>query len=314
MNSTPLATTPQGILQPPPAERLYMTGGVVRIEDLEWPVFDPEQPTTMAAYVGEIGIRMAGVPRESIAQDSALKLYRDDFRQAEPANLSQGLYFPEMRKPKKSVVTIRGGYCDIDPDEAPGIVPVTTGVAVPEDIYEELVRSAPHFANQVDNRTQRAHSGERIVEAKADLGGESAVYALAAKHQLLEEREQNLLQVNSILRGVHMSVHRQSVHRILHLEEYRLAALSAIQEMARVACKVLGYGTTRTQTTLNAVASNIHRSSDRARWLRAYTTMAINYNEAVQGKVNQSIYACIEQIGEHREQLISSIDREYGDG
>lgn len=313
MNATLLLPTPQGILQPPPAERLRETGGIVRLEDLEWPAFDPEQATTMAAYAGEIGMRMAEAPRESAVQDSALKLYRDDFRQAEPANLSQGLYFPDMRRPRKSVVTINGGYCDIDPYDAPGIVPVTTGVAVTEDIYEELVRSAPHFANQVDNRTQRAHSGERIVEAKADLGGESAVYALVDKHEKLEKREENLIAINSILRGVYLSVHRQSVHRIFHLEEYRLAAEAAIQEMARVACKVLGYGTTRTQTTLNAVASNIHRSPYRAQWLKTYATMAINYNEAIQGKVNQSIHACIEQIGEHREQLINNLDREYAD-
>lgn len=300
----------------PALERLNAARGVVYVDDLEWPIFDLERATTLAEYAGEIGLTVADVPRDNSVTDRALQIFRNDFVQAEPPNLKKGLYYPpegRRSRPRKSVVTVSGGYCDLDRSKWPGVVPVGTGVGVSEEVYEEIVRHAAFFANQIDNRTQRAREAEPIVEAKADLGGESAVYALAEKHGILEARDQQLLRQRSILRAVHKNVTRRQSRRIRNLEPYRLEALIAIQEMVRIACRGLGYGTNRTQATLNAVASNTHRSPVAARWWAAYTDMAIRYNDAVRGKVNQSIHACIEEIGSHRENLINNIDRAYAD-
>ena len=97
------------------------------------------------------------------------------------------------------------------------------------------------------------------------------------------------------------------------MEPYRLEGLANILEVASVACKRLGYGTTQTRTTLRAVASNTHRSPEASEWWLAYIRMAARHNNEVLGKINQSIHSCIEQIGKHAEQLINCEDREYED-
>lgn len=299
----------------PGLARLNAAGGIVHVADLEAPLFDQERILTLVTYVGEIGMTIAEVPRDSSVTDKPLELFRNDFLQAEPANLNKGLYFSPSNSqwPRKSVVRVSGGHCDLDRRAYPGVLPAHIGVSVSEVVYEEIVKNAPYFANQIDNKTQKANGHEPVIEARADLAGESVVYALSDKHQILEARDQALLKERTTLKAVQRSIAGESSHRIRSLEPYRLDALIAIQEVARIACKSLGYGTNQTRSTLNAIASNTHRSPEAAKWWKEYTQMAMNYNDAVRGKVNQSIYACIDQIGAHRHQLISNIDREYED-
>lgn len=298
------------------AEVLYANRGVVRLEDLEWPVFDPEQALTMPEYIGQLGVRMADQPRENTTTDSALHLYGRDFHQAEPRNLRHGLYFPRgkaWRRPEKLVANVSMWYCDLSPGEYPGMVPFSTGVAVSENLYEEIVMNAPYYANKIANRTERKNLADPNIEAVEDLGGESVFYALAQKHEVLEARDQELLTERAALAAVNRSVIQPEARRIVNLEPFRLLATMAIQDMVRVACRGLSYGTNQTQNTLNAVTSNIYRSPEGARWLGVYTSMAMDYNDAVRGKINQSIHGIFREMAHWREHLINNIDREYSD-
>jgi hypothetical protein len=309
----------QGVLQPslPLTEVVYAARGVVRLEDLTWSNFDPERVTTMAEYIGEIGTRMADEPRESTTKDSALHVFGRDFDRAEPSNLRKGLYFPRTdtwKDPKKAVVRVSEWYCDLDRHVFNGIVPFSTGIAVSPELYEAFVQNAPYFSNKVTNTTEKANDQDPVIEQVEDLAGESALYALINKHLLLEDYDRDLLSERSVLTAVKRSLDLPAQpRRIKNLETYRLAAVTSIQAMARIACKGLGFGTNQTQSTLNAIASNIHRSPDGVSHLRSYSRMAIGYNDAVRGRINQSIHGIGREIERHAVHAINNIDREYED-
>lgn len=314
----------QGVLRPTRliVDTLYATGGVIRTEDLDWPNFDPERVATMSQYLAEIGIRMDEKPRESSATDSALGLYRRDFEQAAPQNLLRGLYFPSRlllgQRPRKGVVRISGGHPGINRHQFPGAQAISTGVAVTEEVFEEIVQNAPCYSNKIANRTERANLDEPetdpVIEELEDLGGESALYAITQKHELLEARDQVLLAERSPLLAVNRSVIRPNQgRRIQNLDSYRLAVSIAVRDMARIACKQLGYGQNQTQKTLNAIASNMTRSRNRADYVAAYTYMAGRHNDAVRDKVVQSIHGLMAEIGVQAQYAIHNIDREYTD-
>lgn len=307
---------PQGVLSPPadwPAiARLNAAGGVAHTADLEWPLFDPERTMTFADYVTAVGGTIAAAPRESSTSDSALQLFRADFNQAHPGGLKKGVTFPNARA-VKSVVKVSGLLEERERTSYPGTLPTSTGLAVAEDVYEEIVKNPPYYANQIDNRTQRKQRSKVNMELAADLGGESVVYAFADKHELMEDRDRYFLDENAALLAIHKSIVRDTEHRIGGMEAYRLRGLTAIIEVARVACKQLGYGTNQTQATLRAVCSNMHRAPDAADWWGSYIGMTMWYHTEVRGKIAQSIQGCVEQIGVHRQQLISLEDREYSD-
>lgn len=308
-----------GVLQSPQplTEVIYAARGVVRLEDLDWPNFDPERVTTMAEYIGEIGTRMADTPRESSTSDSALHAYGRDFERAEPSNLESGLYFTATdtrKRPKKAVVRVSEWYCDLDRRIYTGIMPFSTGITVSPELYEAFVQNAPFFSNKIANKTEKANDENPVIEQVEDLAGESVLYALINKHLLLEAYDQELLARRSQLAAVRKSLDLPAQpKRIRNLEPYRLAAVTSIQAMARVACRGLRYGTNETQSTLNAIASNIHRSPDAADHLRAYSRMTMRYNDAVRGRINQSIHGIMGEIGLHAVHAINNIDREYED-
>lgn len=310
----------QGVLRParPIADLLYDAEGVVRLEDLDWPTFDSERVTTMPEYLGEIGLRMDERPRESSVKDSALGLYRNDFEQATVQNLESKLYFPNQhlrgQRPRKGVIRISGGHPGLDVRRYTGVTPLTTGVAVTEEIFEEVVQNAPYYSNRIANRTERANRGELVVEDAEDLGGESALYALLEKHEILETRTHALIAVRSKLSGVNRHIkHPDQGRRIQNLELYRMVSMTAIQSTVRVACKQLGYGKNRTQNTLNAAASNMTRSPKRAEWLADYVLMAGRHNNAALDKVIQSIHGIMDELKIQAPHAINNIDREYTD-
>ncbi|HET7060287.1 MAG TPA: hypothetical protein VFH99_03175 [Candidatus Saccharimonadales bacterium] len=293
-------------------ERLDAAGGLVHVADLEWPLFDPEKPMIFAEYVTEIGATITDSPRETSVKDSPLGLYRNDFKQAEVPNLDSELYVPNAG-PVKSVAKVIPWRKNLDRSKYPGSEPFETGIAVTEDVYEEMVRNAAFFANQIDNRTQRKLAGKVSVEEAADIGGESVVYALADKHTILETRDQYVVRRSLALNAIHRSIVEAKTHRIGDMEQDRLEALANILEVTRVACKQLGYGTNQTNATLRAVASNTHRSPEADQWWLGYIKVAARHNNEVRGKIRQSICSCIEEIGKHTEQVINCIDREYED-
>lgn len=292
--------------------RLDRAGGMVHVADLEWPLFDPGQSMTFGEYITRIGDTMAELPRETSTKDSPLQLYGNDFRQASVPHLEKELYIP-YSGPIKSVTKVREWHSGLQRGDYPGREPFHVGVAVSEDVYEEVVKNAAYFANQIYNRTQRKNTGKFSVEEVADLSGESVVYALADKHEVMQARDRYLLDRNSILNAVHRSIVGNKRHRIGSMEPYRLTALATILDVARVACKQLGYGNNQTNSTLRAVASNTHRSAEATEWWKAYTWMAYRYNEEVRGKIGQSIQSCVHEIGRHAGHLFNNIDREYTD-
>ncbi len=308
----------QETLKVPPSipDVLYAGHGVVRLEDLEGPKFDPERAITMAEYLGEIGLRIATTPRETSARDRALGLYRQDFQRAEPHSLTPGLYFPigDYREhPKKLVVVITGGETELDRRDYPGIQPPSTGVAVSQEIYKEKLKNPAYYAIQIANNVELAHKNDLNVEGAEDLGGEAAIYGLFHRHELLDARDAQLLEQRSILAAVYKSVTEPDPKRIQNLEAFRLPAMVAIQDMVRIACKGLNYGTTQIRPTLNAVVSNINRSDKPGEWLARYSHMAIRYNDAVREKVNESIHGIVTEIGQQAEHAIHNIDRVYVD-
>ncbi len=296
----------QGVLQERPLlELISESRGVLEPKHLAFPYFDPEQVMTMAEYIGEIGARMADTPRESRTKDSALGIYGRDFRQAEPANLGRGLFFPPIPRgvrPRKLVARV-GGWS-------------SEGVAVSEELYEAIVFNAPYFSNKIANRTEKANGDDPVIEQVEDLGGESVLYALTDKHELLEAHDQELLSERAKLIAVWRSLSSdqpEQARRIKHLEPYRLAALTAIQSMVYVASKSLGYGTNQTRNTMLAVISDTHRAADARLRFRGLCRLAIRHNDAVRGKVTQSIHAIGAEISIHAEHAINNIDREYTD-
>lgn len=89
----------QGVLQPQGsvADSLYDDNGVVIVQKLNWPNFDPERPVTMGEYLAEIGERMADEPRETGVEDGALGVYRADFERANPKKPQTRAVFPKTR-------------------------------------------------------------------------------------------------------------------------------------------------------------------------------------------------------------------------
>ena len=308
----------QEVLEVPQSipEILYAGHGVVRLEDLEGPDFDPERAITMAEYLGEIGLRIAARPRETSVRDKALGLYRQDFQKAQPHNLTPGLYFPSgdyRERPKELVVVITGGEVELNRRDFPGIQSPSTGVAVSQEIYKEKLKNPSYYAIQIANNVELAHKNDLNIEGAEDLGGEAAIYGLFHRHELLDARDAQLLEQRSILAAVYKSVTEPEPKRIRNLEDFRLPAMVAIQDMVRIACKGLNFGTTQTRPTLNAVVSNIHRSDKPGEWLARYSHMAMMYNDAVREKVNESIHCIVTEIGQQAEHAIHNIDRVYVD-
>ena len=296
------------------ADKIYAADSLVRIEDLEWPTFDPERASTMPAYLGEIGVRMADRPRESTTTDSALGVYGADFLKAEPRRLIPGLYehFKKGRRGRvrKPFIRPMTWHTDLSVDKNPGLQPFSAAVAVDEELYNLIIHSPAGQSDRIANRTEKAN-GNGNVEGSEDLGGESAFYPLADRHLELEEIMNLLKADRTDLVAVRRSVLAPQPKRIANLEIYRTGALADIQKMVRVACKGLGYGTNDTKNTLVAVASNIHRSELKAKWLADYALMGIYYNDAVSGKIDQTIHGILEEMPQWVPHLINNVDREY---
>jgi hypothetical protein len=130
------------------------------------------------------------------------------------------LYYP-YAGPLKSVIRIREWRGDLRRSDYPGEEPFHTGVAVSEEVYEEIVRHAAYFANQIDNRTQRKRARKPNVEEAEDVAGESVIYALSDKHDALEARDQYILRRNSVLNAIHRSIVEQKIHRVGSMEPIR---------------------------------------------------------------------------------------------
>jgi hypothetical protein len=300
----------------PLTDVVYMDGDAVQLETLVSPEFDPEQVLTMTDYLIQIGTRMTIAPREDSTEDSALNVHRKDFTRAAPAHVAEGLYWTGNReRPEKLVVKVREWYCDLDRSIYRGIVPFSTDVTVSEELFEAIVGSPPWFSNKIANRTEKANENP-VVEKAEDLGGESALYALAAKHLLLEEYDVQLLDERRQLVAVRNNLNPSlpiNPKRVKNLESYRLAAITAIQTMVRLSGKVRGYGTNEAQDTWNAVFSETHRSREAPRNFITYAGMAINYNDAVRGKINQSIHGIGREVAVQAPFAIHNIDRVYTD-
>jgi hypothetical protein len=300
----------------PLTDVVYIANHPRRLADLVSPEFDPEQVFTMAEYLGEIGTRMAIAPREDSTDDRALNVHGKDFARAALSNIADGLYWTDNRsRPKKLVVKVTEWYCDLDTSIYRGVVPFSTDVTVTEELYEAIVGNPAWFSHKIANRTEKANPGP-VIEKNEDLGGESALYGLADKHPLLEVYDKELLEERHQLVAVSRSLNPDlaiSPRRVKNLEAYRLAAITAIHTMVRLAGKVRGYGTNETQDTWNAVFSETHRSREAPRNFKAYTDMAIDYNDAVRGKINQSIHGIGNEIAIHAPFAINNIDRVYKD-
>jgi hypothetical protein len=295
---------------------VYIANRPRRLADLISPEFDPEQVFTMTEYLGEIGTRMAIAPREDSTDDRALNVHGKDFARAALSHIAEGLYWTGNRpRPEKLVVKVREWYSDLDTSVYRGTVPFSTDVTVTEELYEAIVGNPAWFSNKIANRTEKANQGP-VIEKNEDLGGESALYGLAEKHALLEDYDEVLLKERRQLVAVSRSLNPAlaiSPKRVKNLEAYRLAAITAIHTMVRLAGKVRGYGTNEMQDTWNAVFSETHRSPEAPRNFKAYTDMAINYNDAVRGKINQSIHGVGKEIAVQAPFAINNIDRVYKD-
>ena len=159
-----LSMSPDGLA----INRLDTANGLVHVADLEWPLFAPEGTDKFISYVAEVGDTITESPRETSTKDSPLQLYRNDFQQAAVPNLESELYVPRAG-PVKSVVKIVEWRKGLNRPDYPGKEAFDTGVAVSEDVYEEIVRNAAYFANQVDNRTQRKKAGKMSVRRRLIL-------------------------------------------------------------------------------------------------------------------------------------------------
>ena len=318
-------------LTTPQAKTLSEAGGVVELLSLQGPEFNPKQEMTMAQYMAEIGVRMAERPRESSITDSALGLFGKDFDRAEPGNLKQGLYVPRARRhaeaPLKGVATVWSTYTDIDREAYPGVVDLSTGVALPADYYELITKNSAYMANSIYVKTLAARQalaeevansddqdeGPENLEVMEHVAGESVIYAMTNKIELLEGLDEALLEQREVLARVGANVVTNQPKRVSSLEPYRLETEEFIQEMIAVACRRLGYGTNQTNSTRNAAASNMHRSPEAAQWLSTYTNMAIDYNDAIRGKIDQGLISTMDEIGKHAVHAIANIDRIYED-
>jgi len=303
MGSAEAINEDQGVLQPQGAvaDKLYVNNGVVRVEDLDWPNFDPERPVTMEEYLHDIGARMAEDPRESLVTDGPLHLYGRDFEKASVDELTRGLYFPPRlrgERPRKMVIDVTG-RATLDQRKYPGVKREPERVAVSERIDRRIVGSAAHFIDRIAATTEGANLDNSNVEDRVNLGAESVFYGLSERQLILEALDRELLNQRHRLVAVKRSVNEgiNDKKRIKNLEEFRLPATQAIQEMVRVSCRVKGYGTNDTQNTLNAVASNMHRSGKSLPGMvTMYTRLAIGYNDAVRGKINQSLNGITEEL------------------
>jgi hypothetical protein len=310
-------------------EAIYKADGVVRIEDLDWPDYDPERPYTLPEFLGEIGLRMSDVKRESAQTDSGLQVYGNDFERAEPSKIESNIYWPnysyltKSKRPVRYVVNPKEKYCDLepekadpkDPDQYPGLQDAYTGVAVNEEFKQFIIYSPADMTNSIANIVERPNDKHNVEEATV-LGYVAASYVHVDNHQMLEDIDLELIEQKHKLHAVLNNVFTEARHekkRAVSLDEYRVSALSAIQDMARISYRLARLGTTSTRGAMNAVASNVHRSENPASWLGLYTSMAMNYNDAVRGKINQAIHGLGDEIHYLSEFMIQDIDREFTD-
>jgi hypothetical protein len=306
----------QDILIPHIAFAVADAGGMIRIEDLDSQEFDPKKQLSMSQYIGEIGLRLSDEPRETSSTDTLFGLYGRDFDRAEPSNLKRGLYHPanqlERTLPKKAVIKVTSEWYSVLNRKAfPGQVPFSTGVAANEDLYEDIVVNAPYMSNRIFNRTQRKNQDNPNKEEVEDLAGESVFYAMSEKNQVLEDWDQALLSARSNLTAVRKNILETNAPRpVKKLEPFRISVEESIHDMVHAACRGLGYGTNETRTTHLAVASNIYRYSA-VGWLKPYVQMAIDYNDALRGKIDQSQQAVFKELRKHSGYVIRNLDREY---
>jgi hypothetical protein len=288
----------QGVLRPPItnpiAVLLDKAKGVARLEDLDWPHFPEERTTTLSAYAAQIGVRMADLPRASWITDEALEVFGQDFDRAHPANLSRGLYFvagqDRRRRSKKLTVVVDAEPCDLDRQLFPGIVPRTTAVIFDPRDYDKIARSTPDFVKSVDAKTRNANRDNRNIEEVDLITGRSVVHALTLKKRTLSRLFTDYLERRATLLDTQRVVAARSMgsRRIDELEPMRRDSLEIIHDVAALACSGLGYGTTTTNGTLRALASNLHRVQDPSPAWLATTEWAARFYDAALGKINQS--------------------------
>jgi hypothetical protein len=286
---------------------------------------------TFTDYAAEIGVRMDPAMPERTITDRPLGAFGEDFDRAHPDQLRRGLFmrnFMVTGRPEKGIIRIyeptEQPFEQLDREQFPGVVANRTGVAVSEDLYETIVQNAPYYANKIYNRTQRKllEEAQEATEAKApidqeainDLAGESVFYALHDKMELLEDWDADLLRNHLVLARIISHINRGGQSRISQLEPYREAAEEIILETVRIACKARGFGTNETVGAQAATASRLHRSGDDiSKWWVSLSTVALRHNEAMRGKINESMQGIVGELGHHAVHLFNNIDREYED-
>jgi hypothetical protein len=275
---------------------------------------------TFAQYATEIGMRMADRPRESAHTDTALAVYGKDFVQAQPKAIKSLLYYPKWSgKTRKGIVYVGEKYHGLDPEQYPGIVPYSNGVAVTEDYYDAVSFSPVHLFNRVANRTSRSRietaleAGEIPNEEEIEpISIESGLYPIFDRIELLEGADQQMLTYRDVLTRLRYHLQNPSDKRVQSLEVFRRRAELFIHAMVEAACRQeRGTGTNFMANTQNAVTSNLYRAKNPTKEWLGYLGLAIDYNDAVRGKINASIHACGEVVAKNTWALIRNVDREY---
>lgn len=292
----------QGGLRPPITNSLLRTEGVVLLEDLAWRVAGPDTYTDFVSYVTEIGLAMDDRPRQDRTTDAPLGVYGEDFSQATTDNLSSGLYAPagqRMRRKRASLsVAVSDEACDIDKKHFPGVVPPSTRVVVSEQYHKWIVRNAEDLALSTDATARKKNRANPNIEEVNGIAGRAIAHAMVEKKTVLEALDVELLGQRAVLFRLenYASDGSENRRRVRDLESDRLIGNQLIQEAARLACLGLGYGTTRTNSTRRSLASNMYRVQNPGDAWFALSRWAGHYNDAVRGKVRQSLKGVMRQL------------------
>ncbi len=287
-------------LFPSSATKLDSSGGVIDIDPATIGI-DPDQRMNITIMAGRMGLALSEVLPKNTYTDQALRVYRDDFRRAAPAQLSSGLYMPygdPRRRNAKQLAVIGNEESGL---QLPGMVGRNDGVVVSEQEYIWIVRNAADLAKAVDAKARRANLANTVKEEVEEIAGRSVAHTMQEKRSTLFKLEDRLVGQQIVLRKVARDARIvwRTTYKSKDINEYRTVADELIHETARIACINLEFGTTVVNALHRAITSNLYRrgsSREIAQSWRRYTSLVGLYINAKLGKIDQSRRACDRQL------------------
>ncbi len=284
-------------LTPKVATWLNQSRGLIEVGQLEGLSLDPERRSNIAMLAGTIGVVLAAAPRDGEMTDSALEVYRNDFLAAKRLRLSHGLYI-HRQDPRYHItdrlIKLVNQPCDLATTNR---FAQHMGVVVGAGEFKTIARSAPDLAAHSRAVTRDANVDNFNREDVEERARRAAAHTLDSKLVALIGLDRLFSDQITVLGSLYRDARLvwRTSYLTKNLNTKRREGEAIIHDIVEVAANSLGYGTTATNASHRAAASNLYRrgsSKEIAQSWRGYTLWAGRYLEAKRIKVNQSQNAC----------------------